>query len=266
MPLIQENDLLLEVPGWTNPRTRTGLDDESIKALGASILKEGLLYELLVWPVVVEGQPIKYMVIDGQRRLLAIRRLQKEWLFNPEGIPCPASGGIPCKVIEAPTFLAATYKALATYQREKLSSYELVVRLAEIKKQHGETNRKLAREVQKAEAWVSKMFKAAGHMSEALEVAWRGDRLTDEQVQLIAALPLEKQEKAIETSGRRTGTRGLRGGEVKEKAVLARSGEDLQELLAVVESWEAGPYKDGARDALLWGLKRPIAFKNRGTS
>jgi ParB/RepB/Spo0J family partition protein len=104
----------LRVAASNTRKTNVG---DGVKELAASILAHGLLHNLVV---VQNG--VYYDVIDGQRRLLALRSLKLD-----------GATPIPCEVRKAPAAVAEELSLAANVEREPLhpmDEYEAFARLA----------------------------------------------------------------------------------------------------------------------------------------
>jgi ParB-like chromosome segregation protein Spo0J len=149
--------------GFSNPRTETGLDEESIEELACDLDKGGLIHPLLVWLDEAAGE---YIILDGQRRHLAIERIL-------ERVPDHRFlDGIPCRLVRAATLEEAQAAALrTTLHRRDLSTYEVAGALARMEG----TVTEIAQLVGRSTGYVSLLLTAWTAPPEALEHWRKGD-------------------------------------------------------------------------------------------
>ena len=157
-------DLLVrQGAGFSNPRTDTGLDDESLKELAADLDERGLLHPLLVWLDEAAGA---YIILDGQRRHLAIGKLLER---NPEH---RYADGVACRLVRAATLREARTIALRTsLHRRDLSTYEVASALAQLEG----TVTEIAGEVGRSTGYVSLLLTAWTAPAEVRERWRRGE-------------------------------------------------------------------------------------------
>lgn len=238
--------LLSQENGFENPRRVTGLDEASLQELADSVIENGLLYPLLVWQV-----PEGTLVIDGQRRVLALRTLAPDVLASifPEGIPCLE--------IDAGSFPDAVVKAVqTTVTRSGLSSYELAEQAMVFSAPpYSYTGARIAQILGKDPSWVSRMAKAYQAAGDELLDAWCGDLLTDEQVQALAELSKDKQPAALaevlstKDKGERT---------EKARARAGKSGRRRRTVKAIERRLGQLPPTSPAWFALRWALGEDV--------
>lgn len=235
-------DLVLEYGPWKNPRSHTGLDDESLAALARSIndnmtsahdngqeqLYAGIRAPLEVVMVRAANGRTVNLVIDGQRRHMAVTSL---------GIPdikVPVVDLEPDPV-DFTAELAAKYLMIAldtVGTRAPLSSYELsesAVRLRESKNAHtGKeyTLAEIATPLHRSESWVSKILSARRNATPVLLAKWRRGEITDEQFKDLATAkdPEQQQQQAAKVAeARQSGDRAEARTLAKEQKETARS-------------------------------------------
>jgi ParB-like chromosome segregation protein Spo0J len=149
--------------GFENPRTATGLDTESLNELAEDLDKGGLIHPLLVWLDEAEGC---YIVLDGQRRLLAIHLILDR---VPEH---RYADGVACRLVRAATLREARAAALRTsLHRRDLSTYEVASALAQMEG----TVTEIASEVGRSTGYVSLLLTAWTAPAEVRERWRRGE-------------------------------------------------------------------------------------------
>lgn len=159
--------LTIKGGGFENPRQESGLDAESIEELAASVDK-GLLHALLVWLDEAEGC---YVVLDGQRRLLAIQHLIEK---NPEH---HYVDGIACRLVRAATLEEARVIALSTaLHRRDISTYETARTLSQLTG----TVTEIAAKIHRSVGYVSLLLTAWG-ASEEVRERWRKGEINHRQ-------------------------------------------------------------------------------------
>lgn len=125
--------LALSGGGFHNPRSVTGLDAESISELSADIEKNGINTPLLVWFV-----DERYVVIDGQRRLLAVNKLLER---APDH---PIADGIPVRLALEASLDDVKLLAIRSFvHRKDISSYETALAVAGVGGDTAEIAKKL---------------------------------------------------------------------------------------------------------------------------
>lgn len=205
------SSLMLEYKHWVNPRTSTGLSDESIKELADSIKPEtvtdesgirlGITSPLTVVRIHAANSQIVNLVIDGQRRHLAGAKL------DPRGdalVPVLyADGGEP---VEWTLELASKYYTQVLRegaQREGLSSFEISESAQKLRdRKNPDTGKEytmaeISRVVHRSESWVSKMLAARKTATPKLMHSWATGALTDEQFKDLAASGGATQSKVV---------------------------------------------------------------------
>jgi hypothetical protein len=173
---VKLSELRLEHKFWVNPRVKTGLDAESLDALGADIKLRKIQVPLKVQQVRMPLGMDVTLVLDGQRRVLAAR----EVLDKNELIPVLDRTPEPIELTQEIADLMMLDMLAVGMQREGLSSFEL----SEVASRLRDRERKLseiARAIGRSEGWISKMLKARGGATPKLMHQWRKGEITDEQ-------------------------------------------------------------------------------------
>lgn len=241
-----------EEVGYENPREK--LDAASIRQLADDIKERGLLNPLQVWPTVKDDKPI-FVLIGGYRRKAAIEILLKEDAANG------FDKGVPVRLVEGESLLEAKYNALAdNIQREDLSSYELAQEVSRLKAM-GENGKDIAGKIHKSETWVSRKLNAFAKASKILKAAWRAKKLSDDNVEDIAALPEDEQDSMVETliktrSKGRTG-KGKARTRIKRRVqrIKVASAKEMQEFVAIAkEASKDLRYVRGLHDAFSFAI------------
>jgi hypothetical protein len=249
------SELYLEYKFWMNPRSMTGLDDERIGALAASILRGTKSNETEVFagiedPIEVvqieTSTGIINLIVDGQRRYLATKfaKLGDDVLvpvvdLEPE--PVKWTAGLAAK------YLARALEKVGT--REGLSSFELSESAERLRSSTDPDTGKdytlaaVASTVGRSESWVSKVLAARERSTPALLLSWKKGELTDEQFKDLAVIDKRLQKKATSDvvearkSGDLTGARTA----AKEKKALAVAKDKAKEPAG--EAKKAAPKK-----------------------
>lgn len=205
---VRLGDLVLDYEFWTNPRTFTGLDDISLRALAEDILAKSRSTEEAVFAGIddalkvvriQDGDRVHELVLDGQRRWKAtsLAFAGKAW----EGTLVPVLDREP-EPVEWSEALAQQYlKEVLTVVglRAGLSSFELsesALRLHAAKDPAGKpmTNVKIAGVVGRSESWVSKILTARKAAGSKLLDRWRLGEISEEQFRDLATSVVDKQE------------------------------------------------------------------------
>jgi len=273
MPILSEStgvgtlpfvDLRLRDETFTNPRTSSGLDGDSIRELAIHIGLHGVIVPLIVTRK--EGLlNTPYLIIAGQRRYRAI-----EWLihwFTPSTIhtireQCgPIADSIAELSHEDVSAIEHRTKRLIdavpvryvsgdglegialadNILRADLSAYEVAARLAQLS-DAGATGRDLARLIGKSPGYVSKKLSAWRGAGPDLRTAWEKG-LDEPTVFELAAFSHEKQAKTL------SGAIGRRG-------AANRPGIDAIKDAKLVIARRSAPDTDdfdaGVLEALRW--------------
>jgi ParB-like chromosome segregation protein Spo0J len=165
---LTHSQLSLDGAGFENPRTDSGLDGTSIKELADDIESRGLLHPLTIWPTVGDDGVTRHVVIDGQRRYLAIRRLIEDGNW-------PADRPVPHRLYPAPTIGEAREAALASaLHRQDLSTYEIAVALAKLEG----TPAEIAARVGKSRDYVYFLLRVHKHVSDESRGRGRAGAIT----------------------------------------------------------------------------------------
>jgi ParB-like chromosome segregation protein Spo0J len=229
---VRLDKLRIEATNWTNPREFTGLADDDISELGASIKAKGIVDPLKVQRILVNGE-VADLVIDGQRRYLAA----KEVLPKTAEIPVVDLSEEPIELTpeKADELLL---KALTTLEREDLSDYELSS-IAERMKVRGKTGKYIGAAVGHDESWVSKILKARSTATPKLMLRWRKGELTTEMFKELAEVKdPDEQEKATKEV-----VEARKSGDKSEARVLSK---EIKET-ARAKSAPAKPEKAGGK-------------------
>lgn len=196
------SDLVLDLPPlWTNPRSFTGLNKQSIAELGEDIKSRerdgapGIQVPLKVQRVIVpdRAEPLE-LVLDGQRRYLGAKAAGYK-------------GTTPIVVIDhmdAPLELTAKSSAMllldimaAANYRESLSTYEQAMAAQRLRADHMD-QADIARALRRSPSWVSRFLKALSQATPSLLADWKGGKVTDEQFKDLADVKTEEQSEALE--------------------------------------------------------------------
>lgn len=219
-----------EEVGFENAREH--FDKASLKSLAASIQAAGLKYPLQIWETTHEGK-VLHVVVDGSRRTKAIEMILDEKPSHP------LSKGVPVRMIQAKNLIQARYAAAAcNMQRENLTSYEMAQEMYRLK-ELGETQKSIAANLNRSEAWVSRKISAYEGAGAALKKAWRQTLLPDEAVEEFATLGENEQIVAVEEALTSRGSEGRSQARKKQKRRAKKlkraSGAEIQALILTAE-------------------------------
>lgn len=210
---LHKLELSLSIPGddgkvlaeFINPRTHSALSPDEINELAANIKDRGLEVPLSVRRVTVPPGPGRegyegehWVVIDGQRRLLALKTLFTEDKLASDDIPVVVKDGDVGAVEFTPSAAAVLLKdslAIST-QRGGLSSYELAQ--AGLRLKAADTKPpEIAAAIGRSPTWVSRILGACKSASPEVLDAWRQGKLTDEKFKDLAAAAKSKQAEVL---------------------------------------------------------------------
>jgi ParB-like chromosome segregation protein Spo0J len=196
------SDLVLDLPPlWSNPRSFTGLNKQSIAELGDDIKSRerdgapGIQVPLKVQRVIVpdRAEPLE-LVLDGQRRYLGVKAagykdstpiVVVDHMEDPLELNAKSSA-----------MLLLDIMAAANY-RESLSTYEQAMAAQRLRADHMD-QADIARALRRSPSWVSRFLKALGQATPKLLEDWRSGKVTDEQFKDLADVKTEEQGEALE--------------------------------------------------------------------
>lgn len=235
MSWMAYRDLRVNEDGFTNPRTKSGLDKASIRSLAEDIAARGLIYPLVVTS---DG-----LILGGHRRHAAIRILILDG--HPEGVKLRSR--VPVIVRDHDRDGDALADGL---HRVDLSTYEIAAKVAEMAEaQSGAT---VARKISKSRTYVSRMLKAWRGAGAALKVHWRNGSLPYDTIKRLADLPEEHQAQAAARELALGTRRPKKGGSHGRPGVTAVKERLHQVEAAYGEKLQPKSYAAGVRDALEW--------------
>ena len=229
-------DLVLEYKHWKNPRTFTGLDDVSLRALADDILLKtkstgaeilvGLDEPLRVVRIAVNGGIVE-LVLDGQRRHRAahLARLGDNALV-------PVRDREPEPVVWSEATARQYLREVLTVVglREGLSAFELSESAEGLRGTKDLDSKKeltlsqIARIIGRSESWVSKILTARSAATPKLLHRWRSGEISEEQFRDLAVGSATKQDEEAErvSNQRQAGDKSAARRSAKENAELAR--------------------------------------------
>lgn len=238
---VELKDLVLEHAMWANPRTTTGLNDSDIDELADQIKIRGVLQPLGVLQV-KDGDTIINLVVDGQRRVMACRKV-----FKPTApIPVVDVEDHPIELDWNKSDRVMLDQIAAAVHRSELSSFELSD-VAERLRNRGKTLADIASAINRSESWVSRMLTARSKADAKLMTAWKSGKLTDEQFKDLADVKPEKQQDAlsdtIETRKRDKGEARAKVKEAKAKSKAVKNGVHKPEQRDLFKGGDDKPKK-----------------------
>jgi hypothetical protein len=235
--IVTLDQIHLEHPLWSNPRTITALSNKDLDDLGDDLWERGQKDALLVQQVKMEDGTIIELALDGQRRTLALQRKCREkrvamstyqvkvddYLTDDDGNPKPVE-----LTVESSDRMLLDALAVGI-KRAGLSSFEQLTAALTLHKRNPErTMADIGKAIDRSESWVSRMLKAYRLASPKLLKAWSSAKVTDEQFKDLADInPHDKQEEALEEhlGIKSKGTREAKAearNKLKEKAQKAK--------------------------------------------
>ncbi len=179
--LVPLKDLKLTHPLWVNPRSKTGLDKESIAALAADIKVRGIIDRPTVQRI-QDGNGWVELVLDGQRRILALRESGAPGDGEIEVVD--HLDGVIALDQKAANELLINIMAKGHF-REGLSSFEQVEN-ADRLREAGATVVAIGKAIGRDASWVSRMLAAKAAAAPALLASWKSDEITTEQFKDLA--------------------------------------------------------------------------------
>lgn len=206
------HSLWLEHDRWVNPRTII-LDDE-VSKLAESVADRGILIPLAVVQVRTPTGDVINLVLDGQQRCLAARKVLSQDALIPVLDARPG-------IIEELTWeISDQLLAIALdigIRRTELSSYELC-ETAERLRNRQMPGTEISRMIGKSESWVSRMCKARLSATSALLLRWKHGEITDEQFKDLAS----EKDAAVQNANAKAVVEARKGGDRAEARLLAK--------------------------------------------
>lgn len=202
------DNLILEHPLWKNPRTITALSAAELDDLGEDLIDRGQKMALLVQQIKNEDGSISELVLDGQRRCLALKRVCKIRKKGEATMTLIVDDYLPSPVeltVESSDRMLLDALAVGI-KRAGLSSYEQTEAVLQLRHRHPEwTMETVGKAIGRSESWVSRFIRARKLASPAVCQAWGKNKITDEQFKDLADIhPYDRQDDALaETLGLR---------------------------------------------------------------
>ena len=230
---IPYRDLRLSDDEFTNPRSRTGLDIDSLRELALDIGLSGLTTPLRVTAsgVITAGQRRWHaigMVIHWREELRGALGADEEALIEARAQELAA--GVPTVLDEEEDPDVRLARSVAdNLQREEMSSYEVAEQVVALTAK-GKTQAWIGDHIGRDRTYVSKMLTAWNGACDELKVAWRDGLVPYARVKELAALPEPRQKTAVTRSGKETSPRGAyqRPGIEDLKGLLVRHAMALE--------------------------------------
>ena len=173
---VNEINVIDIIPNPYQPRRE--FSEESIDELAQSIKKHGLLQ-----PVVVIKEGDKYILVAGERRLRATKKLGKSKI----------------KAIVAPYSKKdlREYALIENIQRENLNPLEIAYSLEALIKEHGYTHEELAKNIGKSRSYVTNLLRIL-NMPEVVKEALRENKITLGHAKVMSGLGEDEIEKVVD--------------------------------------------------------------------
>jgi len=173
---VNEIDISKIKPNPYQPRREFA--QESIDELASSIKKHGLLQ-----PVLVVKNKEDYILVAGERRLRATKKLGKD--------------KIKAVVIDMDLDDLREYALIENIQREDLNPIEIALSLYELIKTHGYTHDELAKNLGKSRAYITNMLRVLNLPDEVIEKI-RKNEISFGHAKVLVNLPAKKALKISE--------------------------------------------------------------------
>ncbi len=195
--------LELQLEAFENPRTTSGVSKAEIAEFAADIHEHRIRIPILVLPCTVPGdKKVHLLVIDGQRRTLALRTIEhdlgkakfEQWIGDGVPVTWASDHVVELTVAEADAQITAAL-AIAS-KRVGLSSYEVTMACKKLL-DRGMSQEEAGEVVDKSRTWVSRMVSATTKADPKLLENWEKGKLTDEAFKDLAAVPKVQQVEAM---------------------------------------------------------------------
>lgn len=199
--IVTLDNLVLEHRLWKNPRTITALSAPELDDLGEDLLERGQKTALLVQQVKNDDGSIIELVLDGQRRCLALERMCRNKKRAKSSVELNVDDYLPSPVeltIESSDRMLLDALAVGI-KRAGLSSFEQTEAALQLRTHNPErTMADIGQAIGRSESWVSRMVRARKLASNALQQAWAKGKVTDEQFKDLADInPHDRQDEAL---------------------------------------------------------------------
>jgi len=187
-----------------NPRTVL----TNVEELAVDIRENGLTYGPLVWRSVGKSKKVKYFLLDGWRRMAAIKLIREGFKYDGETYDAMPDAFESVAVVQWEGELQeAQFRIVgANIQRDPLSNLEMADSLLKLAKNkvtnpNGFTNRAIARRLGKSETWVSRVLSFAKQAEPVVKEAVRKKEITEQAAHLISTeADPEEQERQVEVA------------------------------------------------------------------
>jgi ParB family chromosome partitioning protein len=172
---VNEINITDIVPNPYQPRKE--FSEESIDELAASIKKHGLLQ-----PVVVIKQDDKYILVAGERRLRAFKKLGKD--------------KIKAIITDYTKEDLREYALIENIQREDLNPIEIALSLYALIEEHGYTHEELAKNLGKSRTYITNMLRVLQLPQNVIKKVRNGE-ISFGHAKVLVSLPPEKIEDVV---------------------------------------------------------------------
>ena len=223
--MISNPDLIRVAEGFNH---RVEFDEEKMAALTESIRLHGVRT-----PISIRAdrgnkeQP--YILIDGERRLRAVKRLFKEGMADPPAIPCFVNT---CDEEQAFVF-----SAIANLERAEITASEeasIVQRLTQM----GKSPKEIAQLCSRTTQWVSQRLAVASGSKAVKDAIEEGDLPVDVALQVVRNVPSDEQGDVVRDALKKSGgNKGKLREEVakKTKGTVRPKAKDIDYVLTRLE-------------------------------
>ncbi|WP_457560522.1 ParB/RepB/Spo0J family partition protein [Caminibacter sp.] len=172
---VNEIDIEKIVPNPYQPRKE--FSDESINELADSIKKHGLLQ-----PIVVIKDNDRYILVSGERRLRAFKKLGKT--------------KIKALIAEYSKKDLREYALIENIQREDLNPIEIALSLHSLIEEHGYTHEELAKNIGKSRTYITNMLRILNLPQKVIDKI-KKDEISIGHAKILVSLPSEKINEVI---------------------------------------------------------------------
>jgi len=174
---VDEIEIEKIIPNPYQPRRE--FSEEALDELADSIRKHGLIQ-----PVIVIKEGEKYILVAGERRLRATKKLGKTTI---KAIVVPYSKED-----------LREYALIENIQREDLNPLEIALSLDNLIKEHGYTHEELAKSIGKSRSYVTNLLRIL-NMPEMVKESLRKNKITLGHAKILSGLDEKDLKKVLNT-------------------------------------------------------------------
>ncbi len=143
------------------------LAPREVDRLAASIRERGLVVPPLVWAV-PDTEPQQYVIVDGGRRVMALKRLRDEWDLAAGPFPIdPVNCSVVSADLDSVRHLAAHLRLNKALQMHGNRGDEAVLTVHLMQPPHSQTEQQLMRDLKVSQPWASVSARLVERLSAA---------------------------------------------------------------------------------------------------